>query len=205
MPAQDRYFLGGMGGVSTLSADARSEISAGSSAVSLYKPENGPTIQLFGGLHLTDYASMQANYVWCRNDVLLTSLLVADGSAASYQQPRDSAQRGVSGDLLIYFRNRSSRIRPYLAFGLGAIRFHSRARQPDAGSVGLAAPAAEFTSTAMAVRFPVGIDISVGHGWWIRYSFTETMRQNPLSERLSPPGQRRLAIFQNLFGFVKYF
>ncbi len=203
--AESRYFLGAMGGVATLSGDARSQIGSGTAAVSLYKPENGPTLQFFGGLHLSNYASVQANYVWNRNDVLLTSLVTAGGTAQSYQQARESSQHGASGDLLIYFRDRQSRVRPFLAIGLGVIRFHSTATAPGTVSQGLAPPPAVFTSTALAVRFPVGIDVALHGGWFLRYSFTEIMRQNPVSEQLSPPGQRRMAIFQNLFGLVKYF
>jgi hypothetical protein len=205
LPAQSRYFLGAMGGVATLSADARSQIGSENSGLSLYKPENGPTVQLFGGLHLADYLSLEADYVWNRNDALLTSLRATGGSVQTYQQQRDSGQHGVSADLLVYFRKRDSRVRPYLAIGLGAIRFHSAARSLELSSADFAPPPAEFTSTALAVRFPVGIDVALRRGWWIRYSFVETIRQNPLSARLSPPGQRRLAIYQNLFGFVKYF
>jgi hypothetical protein len=44
------------------------------------------------------------------------------------------------------------------------------------------------------------------HGRWaFRYTFSETIRGNPVSARLSPPGQRNLATFQNLFGIVKTF
>src|SRR5579872_5114309 len=80
--AQTRYFVGVMGGVATLSADARSEITASSSAVSLYKPENGPTVQVFGGAHFTDYLSIEANYVWRENSVTLTSLFSGSGGSS---------------------------------------------------------------------------------------------------------------------------
>ena len=36
------FFAGAIAGISTLSADARSEVTLGEVAVSLYKPENGP-------------------------------------------------------------------------------------------------------------------------------------------------------------------
>jgi len=66
-------------------------------------------------------------------------------------------------------------------------------------------PPAEFTSTAPALRVAVGIDLAIHSGWAFPYSFSETIRPNPVSERLIPPGDRNLANFQNLFGFVKAF
>jgi hypothetical protein len=38
-----------------------------------------------------------------------------------------------------------------------------------------------------------------------RYSFSETIGGNPISPRLSPPGERNLANFENLFGVVARF
>jgi predicted secreted protein len=42
-----RVFVGTVVGVSTLSADARSEITSDGADVSLYKPENGPALNVF--------------------------------------------------------------------------------------------------------------------------------------------------------------
>lgn len=204
MPAQSRYLAGVTGGIATLSADARSEITATDSAASLYKPENGPTIQVVGGRQLTDYLSVQANYIWNTNAVSMTALHSANGNTSGYQQDRESTQHSAFGDLLIYFRNRASRIRPYLAIGIGVDRFSSTEKALEFASFPPPPPPAKFISTALSIRFPVGIDIALRHGWAARYSFTETIRENPISAHLSPPGQRRLAIFQNLFGVVKY-
>ncbi len=201
LPGQSRWFAGAMGGVATLSADARAEISGGLSAAGLYKPENGAAAQVFGGVHFNDWISAEANWVWNRNRVTLTSV----AGATFYQQERDSSQQGLSADLLVYFRGRRSRIRPYLAFGAGFIRFASSARATQASSPAVAVPPSSFTSTAAAVRFPVGIDVVVHRGWTLRYSFTETIRGNPISPRLTPPGQRNMAVYQNLVGVVKYF
>ena len=205
LQAQGRSFLGVMAGVATLSADARSEVAAVPSAASLYKPENGPTLQALGGRHLTDWLSVEASYVWNTNDLTLTSLASGNGNTSSYEQKRDSTEQSASGDVLVYFRNRASRIRPYLAIGLGLIRFTSTERTLQATPLPPPVPSQKFTSTEPAVRFPVGIDISPWRGWAIRYSFTETIRANPISAQLSPPGQRHLAVYQNLFGFLKYF
>jgi hypothetical protein len=205
LQAQGRSFLGLMGGVATLSADARSEGTAVPSAASLYKPENGPTIQVLGGRHLTDWLSVEGSYVWNTNDLTLTALAPVNGNTSSYEQKRDSSQQSASGDVLVYFRNRASRIRPYLAIGLGLIRLTSTERALQTTPLSPPVPPQKFTSTEPAVRFPVGIDISLWRGWAMRYSFTETIRANPISAQLSPPGQRHLAVYQNLFGFLKYF
>jgi hypothetical protein len=55
------------------------------------------------------------------------------------------------------------------------------------------------------VRVAVGADVISPSGWGFRYSFGETISRNPISRALNPPGGRRLANFQNLFGVVKYF
>src|ERR1051326_4753938 len=74
---QDLY-AGALGGISTLSADGRAFLTPTVSSTSLYKPENGPSLNLFAGIHLRDYLSIQGNYVWNRNDVTLVSLMVPD-------------------------------------------------------------------------------------------------------------------------------
>jgi hypothetical protein len=51
----------------------------------------------------------------------------------------------------------------------------------------------------------VGADWLLKKGWMFRYTFSETIRQNVISKQLAPPGERNLANFQNLFGFVKQF
>ena len=42
--------------------------------------------------------------------------------------PRASSQHQVVGDLLVYFRERASRIRPYLSAGLGIVHFETVGR-----------------------------------------------------------------------------
>ena len=68
-----RWFGGGLAGVSTLSADARHILSASGLAVSLFKPENGLATNVFVELHLADYVTVQANHMWNRNALTLTS------------------------------------------------------------------------------------------------------------------------------------
>jgi hypothetical protein len=105
-------YAGALAGIATLSADARSEITPGGSQVSLYKPENGPALNLFFGVHLQDYVALQANYVWNRNDVVLTAVHTTESGSPFYEQPRGSAQHALVGDLLVYFRERRSALRP---------------------------------------------------------------------------------------------
>lgn len=201
--AQSTAFVGALGGVSTLSADARSVASAGQLAVSLYKPENGPALNLLAGIHLSDYLSLQGNYIWNRNDLRLTSSVASQSGLAFYEQPRESAQHSVVADVLLYFRNRRSAVRPYLSIGMGAVHLRSAAGRLTSSHGSLAPPPATFTSTSPGLRVAVGIDLALGRDWSFRYSFSEAIRNNPLSSRLMPPGQRGLANFQNLFGIVK--
>ena len=115
-------YAGALVGVSTLSADARSEITPGGAQVSLYKPENGPALNVLFGLHVHEYVTVQANYVWNRNDLALTSVRATESGSSFYEQPRTSSQQAVVGDLLVYFRERRSVVRPYLSAGAGVVR-----------------------------------------------------------------------------------
>ncbi len=202
---QTTYFVGALAGLSTLSADGRSTLVPPSIAVSLYKPENGPALNLLAGVHLNDYFSLQGNYVWNRNGLTLTSTISSRAGAFFYEQSRSSSQHSVVGDVLVYFRNRQSRVRPYLSGGSGLVRLQSRQGRLISMQGSPTLPPAEFASTGPALRVAVGIDVAMGRGWTLRYSFSETIRKNPISERLSPAGQRNLANFQSLFGFVKNF
>lgn len=203
--AQGMGFAGGVIGVSTLSADGRSEVTMPSAAVSAYKPENGAAVNLFGGVAVADYLSLQGNYVWNRNHIALTSTLTSADQQAFYEQARDSEQHALIGDVLVYFRKRGDSVRPYLSAGFGFVRLKSTERELLTLRDGLPVPPAEFTSTNPALRVAVGIDLLVGSGWSLRYSFSETLTRNPISPQLSPPGLRNLANFQNLFGIVRHF
>ena len=55
------------------------------------------------------------------------------------------------------------------------------------------------------LRVAVGLDVAIGRRWRGRYSFGESLSRNPISEQLSPAGQRPLANFQNLFGVLYLF
>lgn len=199
--AQNTYYAGALGGVAAISADARSSLVSANAAVSLYKPENGPVVAAFAGRYLGDYFAVQGGYFWNRNDVLLTSVL--DDSA--YEQARESSQNGVTADLLVYFRNRKSWIRPYLSIGAGAMSVSSTRLRDDFIRGNPRLPPAKFSATNAVVSFTVGADIRLGRGFAFRYSFAESIQNNVISKQLTPPGERSLATFQNLFGFVKNF
>ena len=193
-----RYFAGALGGIATLSADAAFRLDA-TNAVSLYKPENGPALNLVGGIHLNDWFSLQANYVWNRNDLTIAEV----AGLSSFQQDRRSSQHAAIADLLLYFRSRRRRIRPYLSVGSGVVSLRSFAAGPPLGALTPAPP--QIDTVKLPLRVAVGIDLILRRGWAFRYSFSETMTGNPLSATLDPPGARGLANFQNLFGFLKYF
>lgn len=196
-------FAGGLVGVSTLSADGRSETTPSEAALSLYKPENGWAVNLFAGIDLAEYFSVQGNWMGNRNDVTLVASSTAQGGRF-YEQRRHSHQHAVVLDTLIYFRRRDSAVRPYLGTGLAVLRFSSR--DVDGGSVhGLTPPTGEIASTRIGLRSHVGVDLRLSRHLSFRYSFSETISRNPISPSLTPPAPRRLANFQNLFGFVRRF
>jgi hypothetical protein len=199
-----RIYVGGLFGVSTLSADGRSVTTASGAMLSLYKPENGPALNLFGGVHVAEYFTLQANWMWNRNDVRLVSSFVTPQGGGYYEQGRHSRQHAAVLDGLIYFRRLNSVVRPYLGTGLSLLHFSSA----ESGSVtarGLAPPQGDIASTRLGLRSHVGIDVRLSRHFRFRYSFSETISRNPISPSLSPPGQRGLANFQNLFGIVRQF
>ncbi|MEO7142496.1 MAG: hypothetical protein ABI165_03235 [Bryobacteraceae bacterium] len=193
-----RYFFAALGGPSTLSADAATRLDS-INAVSLYKPENGPAVNLAGGVHLNDWFSIQGNYVWNQNRLAIAEIQ----GPSSLEQDRRSSENGAIADLLLYFRSRRSRIRPYLSAGTGAVRIGSTSAGPVRGMLSPVPP--QTGAVKVPLRVAVGIDLLWRRGWGFRYSFSETMTRNPFSAALDPAGSRRLANFQNLFGLVKYF
>ncbi len=200
--AQTHAYAGAIGGVSTLSADAGSKITAQGLSLSSYAPANGGALNLFAGTHLHDYFSLQANYIWNRNDLVLNS---SSGTGTFYQETRSSSQNAGTIDFLIYFRRRSSRIRPYLGTGGGVVHLSSIRDRLIASGGNPMLPPDNFSSTGPVFRVHVGIDLRVARNLDFRYSFSEMLGQNEISKHLSPQGPRKLANFQNLFGFVVRF
>jgi hypothetical protein len=199
-----RLFAGALFGVSVLSADARADTSGPAAAVSLYEPRNGPALDVFAGIHIAQYFSVQANWIWNRNDLTLISTFTGPQGGGFYEQDRRSRQHAVVLDGLIYFRGLGSTIRPYLGTGVSVLHFASE--EPEAASShGLTPPAGKIASTRIALRSHVGIDVRLSRRVAFRYSFSETLSGNPISPSLTPPGQRGLMNFQNLFGLVGRF
>jgi hypothetical protein len=194
-----------MGGVSTLSADSRTVLGSDQASTSSYKPENGLTTDVYIGLHFNNYLSVQADYLWNRNLLTLDSVMVGRTNAVSafYERIFQSRQYGALGNALLFFRPRSSWLRPFLSVGTGVVHLTAEPRSTSI-LVGITPPGA-FTATKPALHVAVGIDVKVKSGWGFRYSFAETSNLNPISRQLTPPGSRMLANFRNLFGVVKYF
>ena len=202
---QTHYFAGAAIGVTTLSADGKTAITSTGSSISLYKPENGFTAHVLAGRHFTDYLSVQGSYTTNPNALILTSLATSGGGESVYEQARSSRQHLVGGDVLLYFRNRSSVFRPYLSVGGGVDHFTSKAERVTVQKGALPIPPATFTVNKPFLRVAVGIDARIAKGWFLRYTFSESMLMNPISAQLTPPASRNLASFQSLFGIVKQF
>ena len=198
------YFLGAVAGSSQLSGDPSSNVTSEGFATSMYHAHTGPAVNVFFGVHQWEYVTLQGNYTWNQNDV---TFFAAEGSATGsrfYEQPRTSTQHALIGDVLVYFRARRSRIRPYLSGGVGVLRLSSETL-PGLIDGGLQAPASSSTTTDFTTRVVVGVDVPVGAGWSVRYSFSENLGPNPLSRRLEPQGTRPLMNFQNLVGVMRAF
>jgi Outer membrane protein beta-barrel domain len=196
-------YVGGIGGIATLSADASSARTPGGLSLSAYSPENGGAVNLFAGAHLRNYFSVQGDYIWNENHLVLNS--TASGSTTFYQQARSSSQQAGILDFLVYFRRRSSWIRPYLGTGFGIIHLTSKEQHLiDSGGTPTLPPST-FSSNRPVFRSHVGIDLRISRKLDFRYSFSEFIGHNDISKHLSPPASRRLANFQNLFGFVLRF
>lgn len=196
-------YIGAIGGIATLSADAGAQRTATGLSLSSYSPNNGGALDVFAGAHLQNYFSLQVNYIWNRNHLVLNSSSSSTG--AFYQQARSSSQQAGVLDFLVYFRRRSSWVRPYLGTGVGIIHLTSTEERlvDSGGSVSL--PPQSFSSTRPVFRSHVGVDLRIAPKVDFRYSFSEFIGKNDISKHLSPPAPRRLANFQNLFGFVYRF
>lgn len=200
--AAAQTYVGALGGIATLFADAGSQRTAQELNLSSYAPANGGALDLLVGMHVHNYFSVQANYIWNQNDLVLNS---SSRTGVFYQQARSSSQNAVIFDGLVYFRQRDSRIRPYLAIGAGISHLRSVQDHLIASSGAPVLPPARFSSTGPVLRSHVGIDLRLTRKVDFRYSFSETVGHNDISKQLSPPAPRKLANFQNLFGFVVRF
>jgi hypothetical protein len=193
-------FVTGSVGVSALSGDAGTQLGSVPVA-SLYKPENGLVLSLGAGGHWNNWISGQFSYVWSRNAVELQGIQ----GTSSFAWPQRVRQDALVGDVMLYFRPRQSRLRPYLSTGLAAVRFDRSSQGEPMVRGGIALPSAASVNWRPGLRVAVGIDMMISNGWGFRYSFGETLTKNPISRALSPPAPRNLMNFQNQFGLVKYF
>ena len=203
--AHAQLYVGVLGGVSTLSGDARSLVTSGSIAFSSYNPANGGALGLLAGRHFSDYFSAQASYIWNENGLSLASANSGNVTQEGYQETRTSSQQTVIGNLLVYFRARDGRLRPYLSVGSGFMHFASTQENVQQVLGTPALPQRHFSSNLVVLNVPVGMDVNLGKGWVFRYTFSETISGNPVSDRLSPTGQHSFKNFQNLFGFIRRF
>jgi len=154
---------------------------------------------------MAEYVSFQGSYLWNQTSLLLTSSRTADSELRFYEQERKATIHSAIGELMVYVRNRKRRIRPYLTVGVGLVQVSSDpGRIVNESELPFEAPG-KIDSAGLAIRSAVGVDIFIGEGWAFRYSFSETLRGNPISKVLTPPGTRRLANFQNLVGITKTF
>ena len=200
LSAQYKTFVGAFGGIDTISADARTVANGESTSFSTYKPSNGPTATVFAGRYLGDYVALMGSYSWNRNDIVMNGGSYAD-SQTFYEQERRMSMHTVVAEGLLYFRSRRSRVRPYLTGGLGLTHSVNRAAGPALIIGGAEPPPESFTKTGPCFRSAVGVDIFIHGGLAFRYSFSETIQGNPVSERLMPEGKRNMANYQNWFGF----
>jgi hypothetical protein len=203
--AQRTAYLGVSGGIATLSGDGSAAITSSSAATSLFDPRNGIAANVFFGMHVWNYVSLQANYSWNRNDVVLVSTAGTLNELGYYRQPESVTQNAFLGDVLVYFRKRTSRIRPYLSEGVGFVQIGSRFENGGIARGVLAVPPSSSSHISPALRTAVGLDVRLRRGWYFRYSFGETLSRNTFGNQLSPPEKRIPKNFQNLFGFFRVF
>jgi hypothetical protein len=177
--AHAQYYFAGLGGTVALSPG--STATPGPPASAMYDPKLGPAANVAAGRHLTDWFSVQINYIWNQNRLVYSEI----GGGTFSRRESTETQHAATADLLVYFRERGNWVRPYLAGGTG--RVHALGRNLP------------------GLRVAVGADLVIRAGWAFRYSFSETISSNPYSEALRPPGGGKLMTFQNLFGIVRVF
>ena len=197
---KETIYFGATGEIATLSGDANAVITSSSASTSTYDPSNGGAAAAFIGAHIFDYFSFQADYVWNRNDAVLTSSINSSGVSSFYRLPETVTQNAFLGSALIYFRKPESRIRPYLSEGGGGVLIRSRLSGGGITTGAPTLPPASSDHASIAVRTSVGLDVRLGGSWYFRYTFGETITRNTFGDQLSPPEHRVAKNFQSLFG-----
>jgi Outer membrane protein beta-barrel domain len=193
-------YVGAAGGLATLSGDGSAAVTSSSASTSLFDPKNGPAAEIFAGIHLFKYVSFQADYAWNRNNVFLVSTSGDSGMLDYFREPESVAQNAFLGNVLVYFRNRESRVRPYLSEGVGAVLIHGHLSGGGILGGNLALPPSTSDHASIALRTLVGIDVRLRGPWFFRYTFGETLTRNTLGNQVSPAQHRIPKNFQNLFG-----
>lgn len=204
-PVHAQYYAGLLGGVATLSGDARSIVNLNGTEFSSYNATNGSLLNPLVGKHLNDFVSLQGEYVWNRNPLILAAGTSKAGSVAAYMEERRSSQNSVFASVLVYFRPRRSWVRPYLSAGTGWVHFASTVTSLGIVQGAAQIPATAFSADMIGLKVPVGMDVTLRGKWRFRYSFSETISRNPISHELDPAGPHSLKNFQNLFGIVREF
>ena len=171
-----------------------------SASTSLYGPSTGGAADIIVGAHLFSYVSVQGDYVWNRNGVVLISNSTTPTGVNFYRLPQTVTQNAVLANVLLYFRKRGCRIRPYLSEGTGAVFIGSRLSGLPIVEGMPNLPRTSSSHTSIALRTSVGIDIGLPHSWNFRYSFGETITRNTYGDQLTPPASGIPKNFQNLFG-----
>ena len=198
--AKDAIYAGGMGGIATLSGDGSAVLTSSSASTSLFDPENGGAAAVFGGIHLCQYVSFEADYVWNRNNVALVSTSGQANTHSFLRERTSITQNAFLANVLVYFRKRGSRIRPYLSEGGGAVFLHSRLAEGGIIEGTPFLPPAMSDHVSIALRTLVGIDLRLRNPWYFRYSFSETLTRNTLGDQVVPAQHRIPKNFQSLFG-----
>src|SRR5215471_3243415 len=198
--AKETIYFGGMAGIATLSGDANAVITPVSASTSLYDPSNGGAASAFLGIHLFNYVSLQVDYVWNSNHVVLISSMNGPGATTFYRQPESVTQNGLLANALVYFRKHGSRIRPYLSEGVGGVLIHSHVSGERVVAGNPSLPPSSSDHSSIALRTSVGLDVRLRGSWYFRYSFGETITRNTFGDQLSPPEHRIAKNFQSLFG-----
>ena len=215
--AQPTTYVGAIGGIATLSADAGSRGTAQALSLSSYAPANGGALNVFAGVHhgyRTDGLVPSDNNECvgvpsCVSTTLPATTVPALGRAtATFQCP--PAQPNLW--------NWDSAMHEYISVKMTAV---DQSTVTVEGTNALDRPVAYFVEEEQVTSDPtvltlksehrpiytshVGIDLRLARKLDFRYSFSEMIGHNEISKHLAPPAPRGLANFQNLFGFVVRF
>ncbi|BDC49218.1 hypothetical protein F183_A15340 [Bryobacterales bacterium F-183] len=179
LPAAAQVFVSAQGGAAAISNGAA--VSASPVAAASYDSKPGAAFAASAGYLFNDWIGAESVYSFNRNRILTSEVA---GSSLN-QREFTAKQHSWTFEAMLYFRPRTSRIRPYLSAGPSLVQARER--------------------TLGGLRVAVGTDLMLSNGWGFRYSFSEVMSRNPLATDLRPSIGGKLLNFQNQFGIVKVF